>query len=149
FLRCPPEQDTLAGFPQLLVVETMFRKEMHGGSLWGEYSVPLVNWLSALGNERTEITDMTQAMIVAYTHMMGDKFLSCHDFWAVVENQRGWLNVNCPGNACGLNPSCGHEWKYGDGYEFTCHNVDSPVQQLTLLAGLAALHDRARREIKL
>jgi len=147
-LRYPPEQDTPSDLPQLLVVETMFREDMGGGSLWGEYSVPLVNWLGILGWERAEIPEMAEAMKVAYTHMMGSKFLSDSNFWAVVENNKGWLNVSCPGSGCGLHPNS-HGWDYGEGYEFSCHNVDNSLQQLTLLAGLAALHDRARHEIRL
>lgn len=30
-------------------------------------------------------------------------------------------------------------------YEFSCNNIDTFAQQLTLLAGLAALHDKIRK----
>ena len=48
--------------------------------------------------------------------------------------------------ACGLNPSHDH-MDIGQGYEFSCHNTDTPAQQLTLLAGLAALHDLVRKDM--
>lgn len=146
FLYYPPDEETNSASPQLLSVETMFKQDMHGSSLWGKYSVPLVNWLGGLGRwKRTELLEMVRAMRIAYTHMAG-RVYSDIAFQAVVENNRGWLNVSCPGNACDLNPDS-HEWKHGEGYEFSSHNVDSPIQQLTLLAGLAALHDWARKEI--
>lgn len=54
--------------------------------------------------------------------------------------------LNCPGNACGIHPVI--HWEEGEnGYKFSCHNVDTPMQQLTLLAGLATLHDKARQEM--
>jgi hypothetical protein len=31
------------------------------------------------------------------------------------------------------------------GFEFSCHNTDTPMQQLTILASLAALHDLVRK----
>lgn len=31
------------------------------------------------------------------------------------------------------------------GYRFKSYNVDNPVQQITILAGLGALHDKARK----
>ena len=63
-------------------------------------------------------------------------------FWVRLKNGR--LIMNCPGDACGIHPENWYE-ENDKGYEFNCHNVDSPMQQITLLAGLAALHDEARR----
>ncbi len=88
-------------------------------------------------------------MKIAYGWMFGERYLRIQEtsFRAQVDGEKGWLNVQCPGSGCGLCPSH-HGIERGRGYEFDSHNVDSPIQQLTLLAGLAALHDRARREIK-
>ena len=123
---------------------------MHGGSLGGEYSIPFVKWLATLFGTNS-IPEMVKAMKIAYNRMLGlHKFDQFH-FLASVDYESGWLNVSCPGNACGLNPihGAGYDMKRGLGYEFDCHNVDTPMQQITLLAGLAALHDRARKEIKI
>ena len=55
---------------------------------------------------------------------------------------------DCPGNACGIHPT-EVDLRYDlGGYEFSCHNVDSPAQQMALIVGLAALHDMARKEMK-
>jgi len=134
--------------PQLLTVQTMVKRDIHGGSLWGQYSQPLVQWFSAFP-PHTRIPEMEKAMQTAYEHIMGKKdYIREYDFRASVDYAGGWLNVSCPGDACGLNPNHGSEYemKRGIGYEFSCHNVDNLAQQLTLLAGLAALHDRARAE---
>lgn len=55
--------------------------------------------------------------------------------------ERGRFSVSCPGDACGLysDEYSSHDGRMG--HRFTCHNVDNPGQQLTLLAGLAALSD--------
>lgn len=51
------------------------------------------------------------------------------------------LHLRMPmGNAVGLDP----EWQGrlpGCGYDLVCHNTDMPLHQLTLLAGLARLHE--------
>ena len=135
---------TSAPFPQLLTVSTHTQPNMGGGSLHGMYGIPLCRFLCRLG-ERVRIPEMEQAMLTAYRYMLEPASYDTgnYDFRAQVE-RKGWLNVSCPGEACGLHPA--HELVEGRGYEVTSHNVDSPAQQITLLAGLAALHDQARRE---
>jgi len=144
-----PETETSSKIPQLLTVETMTREGMHGGSLHGEYGIHLVQWLSSF-KQYTAIPEMVKAMQDAYFQMFKySEFLS-RDFRASIDNENGWLNVDCPGNACGLHPSdSSYGMRKNSGYKFSCHNTDTPAQQITLLAGLAALHDRARKEIKL
>ena len=147
-LRCYKKDRTSCALPQLLTVETITEKKMHGGSLGGVYSIPLVGFLSSF-DEDTEIVEMTKAMIKAWDKMFGktDKYQR-HSFWAKVAYKNGWLNVSCSGDACGLHPVDNWGSTPGEGYKFSCHNVDSPMQQIALLAGLAALCDKARKEIK-
>lgn len=146
-----PKKETSATFPQLLTITTITTRELHGGSLSGEFSVPLCNWMDSLRENtapnRATIPEMIKAMKVAYSRMLGLTEFEEHYFRASVDYEGGWLNTSCPGNACGLNPVHMRP-KKGKGYEFSCHNVDTPVQQITLLASLAALHDRARKELK-
>jgi hypothetical protein len=147
-----PEKETSSLLPQLMTVFTVTRDEMHGGSLGGDYSVELCNWMGSLylqNKGRYEVTEMTEAMKIAHKKMFGAfRFGQEYYLWAKIVNDNGWLNVNCPGDACGLHPADSF-FRDGKGYEFACHNVDNPMQQITLLAGLAALHDKARREMKI
>jgi hypothetical protein len=138
--------ETISKMPQLLSVETTTQEGMHGGSLWGIYSIPLVAWLGS--HQGQSIDEMTIAMMSAYKYMWELELFNRPYFWTRVESSNGWLNVSCPGNACGLNPDSSSDLRPGRGYKFSCHNTDSPLQQITLLAGLAALHDQARKEIK-
>lgn len=142
-----PEEETSASIPQLMTVETVTNQGMHGGSLGGEISIPLYQWLSSLG-EGTNLPEVTQAMKIAHEYMFGDLHpFDDHCFRAYLAGNEGGFVANCPGQACGIYGEIWHVPKK-EGFKLNCHNVDSPAQQITLLAGLAALHDRARREIK-
>ncbi len=138
-------KETSASFPQLMIVDTIIDTGMHGGSLGGEFSIPLTQWLASLYQGRdTPIPEMTQAIKTAYGHIFGD-LKHCNDYYfrAYVGSENGGLVADCPGDACGIHPSDWGRIK-GMGYEFSCHNVDNAAQQITLLAGLATLHDKAR-----
>lgn len=128
---------------QLLHFFTITIKDMHGGSLGGSYSEPLVSWLSRFP-ARSPLAHLSGAMKAVFYHAFppkGERSLEDLYFHATVED-RGWLNITCPGDACGLNPKHGY-LDENKGYGFVCHNVDNPVQQLTLLAALGALSDMA------
>lgn len=98
-------------------------------------------------DDAIRLVKMEDAMRKAYVRMLRADYLDSLSFRASVENERGWLNVSCPGSACGLHPT-DHFMRDGYGFEFSSHNVDTPAQQLTLLAGLAALHDRVDQELQ-
>lgn len=142
-----PEIQTISNLPQLMTVQLATGHGMGASALSGMYSVPLVQWL-ARKQPPYAIPAMELAMQQAYQWMFGRKgVLRYGDFRASVDSEGGWLNVSCPGDACGLNPDhSGFSGVKGRGYRFLPHNVDNPVQQLTLLAGLAALHDLMYQE---
>jgi len=141
------EKEIQSNLFQLIEVSTAIHKGMHGGSLGGQFSVQLCNWMDSLRESgKSSIVEMIEAMRLAYKVMMGRNPYDWNDFRASVDYEGGWLNTSCPGNACGLNPDFMAP-KEGLGYNFGCHNVDTPAQQITLIAGLAALHDKARKEI--
>lgn len=71
-----------------------------------------------------------------------------HDFRAYITDD-GRFFFSCPGNACDL--AIYPEGSYRDlefPVEFSCHNLDTALQQLTLLSGLAALSDLARKDME-
>lgn len=82
-----------------------------------------------------------------YTYMRGGKlwpFIQ-REFRVLLRRPK-WVNFSCPGNACGLDPEDYYEKSLDWGYQLVPHNVDSPLQQLTLLAGVAMLYQLARQE---
>lgn len=78
----------------------------------------------------------------AYQYMMGKDEFSMNRFEVLFRENR-WVNLIVPGDACGLNPD-GYYNTDQEGYTIYPHNVDSVVQQLTLLMGIAAIHQEAR-----
>lgn len=139
------EEDTSSKTPQLLTIETTTRMGMHGGSFDANVSVALRRWLEQYSGTNT-IPEAVSVMMQAYNRMLGLRNFD-KPYFDVYIWENGGLNLSCPGNACGLNPL--HSGIIGGrGYKLACHNVDNPEQQLTLIAGLAAICDRARAEIK-
>lgn len=132
---------------QLLTFQTITDHGQHGGSLDGDFSISLCSWLSR-HPPCTPIHEVKQAMEIAYGRMFR---LRAYDKLSFRATQRGSgiIHASCPGDACEIHPGHPRSEPYvNEGDKFTCHNVDSPLQQLTFLAGLAALHDKARKEIK-
>jgi len=137
-----PGFETTSTFPQLICIQTETVKGPHGGSLSGEYGQEVVAWLRR--REPGEISEMVSAMRIVWEKMDGRmKDFDRLSFNANLSNN-GWLCIDCPGDRCGLNPSSSYA-KRGDGFKFSCHNTDTPMQQLVLLASLAALHDLVRK----
>lgn len=125
---------------QLITVETSTRRGNYGGALCGRYAA-LVRAELAREPKHTRSDEMELAMREAYDRMVGLRAFDKNSFQASLPYGNGWLNVDCPGQACCLHPNHNADINYqGSGYEFSCHNTDTPVQQLTLLAGLAALN---------
>lgn|SRR3989344_7537152 len=127
---------------QLLTIQLSTAHGMHGGELSGTYSPVLVKWLK---NHPGRITEIENAMRKAYIRMLRKDYLDELSFRAST-NERGWFLTSCPGDACGLHPT-DHSMRDDCGFQFRSHNVDNPAQQLTLLAGLAALHDKVDSEL--
>jgi len=126
---------------QLLTLTTATLRDSNGCSLSGKYSIPLVNFLKLFDSD-TDIPEIVEAMKEAYGSMFGKS--SDYDFRATIASQ-GQLHISCPGSSCGLNPSFNCSAEEEQGYDFDSHNVDNPAQQITLLAGLAALCGLARK----
>ena len=81
-------------------------------------------------------------METAYTYMMGKNEYPALNRFEVWFRENRWVNLTCPGDRCGLDPN-GY-YNTDQGYEIYSHNVDSVAQQLTLLMGIAAIHQEAR-----
>lgn len=139
------DNKTSSKLPQLFTVRLVTERGMHGAELGGMYGIEFVNWLRGQPMGRN-LNVMTEAMWLAHNRLIGNNLYDSHNFRASVHNEDGWLNVTCPGDGCGLNPGS-RGIDPGRGYEFSSHNVDNPHQQLTLLAGLAALHERVDQEL--
>lgn len=145
----PIEETTSSLLPQLMTVQTATIQESHGGFLCGEISPFLNNYLISLGMKDTlELEQIREAMMRAYIKMNGRLEPYSEDSFRAHIYDEGRIILDCPGDRCGIYIPPEQRHSTFRGREFSSHNVDNPSQQLTLLAGLAALHDKARREMK-
>lgn len=135
---------------QILTFSTGFRQGFY--PLCGIYSPHFADWIRSTGefSPGERMDDVAKAMLSTWKKMNGFKkngSIYPHtesEFW-VSAYDSGWLNITCPGDACGLHPASTYVDNHG-GYEFSCHNMDTPIQQLTLLAALAKLDMKCREE---
>jgi hypothetical protein len=92
--------------------------------------------------EHTHIEAVVDAMKKADNHMWPSD--TRYGRFGALFRKPKWLNLDVPGDACGLDPGGYHDESLGHGYTLHPHNVDSSLQQLTFLAGLEKLHDLVR-----
>lgn len=141
---------------QLLELETQCRPgyEMYGHSVAGNVSPRLVSWLRNKGEQaykcRSSLPELdavgnamrhTWRVINQRTQWKSARFCGC----TILRDGR--FILTCPGNACDVamyfDSRCDPEEP--EEVRFSCHNLDQPRQQLTLVAGLAKLCELARR----
>ncbi len=144
-----PEQRTSAKIPQLMNVEMILSRRESGLAvgIGGEISRAFWTWMIAHGPDR-QLKDVVSAMRAAWYKISPFyKLWHLDDDFSAEIREDGWMAMDCPGDRCGVFPS--HiGLRPHQGYEFGCHNVDTVDQQLTLLAGLAALHTKARKDMQ-
>lgn len=138
----PPEQNTSSKQVQLTAptVHILDRAFPLGGNC----SIEFAQWLNS--HKDSELVEPTQAVKTAWRMMMGeaDDFTDWH--LQAMTHDDGRLRISCPGDACEIFCDPMRSEK-GRGHTFADHNMDSPIQQLTLLAGLAATETLARQEL--
>lgn len=142
-----PENDTYCSQSQLLEFNIGSGQTEKESFIGGSFSPTMVKWLRSLGNE--PLMCVTEATTLAYRHINVLKATyDRNDFDAEVRD--GEVFIKCPGDRTLIHPypSAGINTCDNEGYEFSSHNVFSFQQQWTLLVGLSALHDRARKEIQ-
>ncbi|MDD5696872.1 MAG: hypothetical protein PHO90_02785 [Candidatus Pacebacteria bacterium] len=143
-----PDKEIVSKRNQLIALDIAVSREMGGCGIGGIWSKNFRNYLYCLCANKTRTDQVKQEAVKAmknvYFHCFNrrNKTGGDSDFW--ISNENAWLLINCPGDRCGIYPV--HASSDNEGCEFSCHNVDTPVQQLTLLAGLAVLHDKTRED---
>lgn len=141
----PKERDTKSKQIQLITANLAVMDGQY--PLSGECSKEFAQWLRSK-KEYEEFPDATKATRVSWKRFFNqvDK-LDRHRLLAIALSDGRFL-ISCPGDACEIASDSIYIRK-DMGHEFNCHNMDSSMQQLTLLAGLAALEMQARKELNL
>lgn len=137
---------TNTAIPQLLTIDGMaVERRMYGGALNATVSRRLGLWINqritqGVRKEEAVITAMRRA----YTRMWPRRIGRAEgtDFRCSYR-EPNLVFLDCPGNATGLGPDDVDSVSAESGYPLVPHNTDSPIHQLTLLWGLAALYQLA------
>lgn len=139
---------------QLMTIHT--RVDNHAtagyGHMMGGHIYPdMRRWLARLGSAgdtdplktvRLAMSSVAQSLDPEHTELFAD---NCR----ANVNSEGRFILECAGNACdvAIYPDLDRGPNSDEPSQFACHNLDWARQQLTLLAGLAALHDMAANEL--
>jgi hypothetical protein len=144
-----PDKETASKVDQLIALDVVCLNEMGGSGIGGVWSAEFCDYLCWLfnnqGRAKNVMKEASEAMKAVYHHCYyrKDKDLYEDEFWARVE-ANAWLIINFSGDRCGIHPS--ERALFRRGCEFSCHNVDTAVQQLGLLAALCVIHSKARED---
>ena len=138
-------KQTSAKNNQLLTFQISCGKGMGRFPIWGHYGIDFCLWLNSLGSHQFD--EVLKEMEDVYFHIYSGE--EGWGFQAYVE-ERAWLIISTPGDACGIHPLGDYSWEpeKGRGREYSCHNMDNPGQQIILLVALAVLSDMARKDMK-
>jgi len=138
---------------QLAIFDLETKVGQYGGSITVLFSISFVRWLASRyqvqKEEKLYISEVGLAMRQAQA-----KMLSLTEPPPEDPKQNGMIlwhsqffSLNCFGDSAGLDPSDGYRYRAegeNRGIGLTTHNVDGPIQQLILLAGIAKLCDLCR-----
>ncbi len=106
-------------------------------------SKKLCTWLVAQDNSSIESLGnaIKVAMMRAYQNFSVFGISQANDISFCVQLESGskFVHLSCPGNACGFSPHDRADENDDEGYELVPHNLDTPMQQFTLLAGISEL----------
>lgn len=138
------EKPTNSNLPQLMVLHLIAHRGLHGGSLGGEYGIAFCNQLRKIRKDTKVQCRVLDAMQNGLCRIFNSEPF---DHFRFEISEKGGLIIDCPGDACGINPSDWSQISPDRGYEFGCHNVDTPAQQLILLIGLAILHQEVDKTL--
>lgn len=130
------EGETFSKKPQLITLKTIIQDGNGGGSLDGMFSEKMGTFLRETTDEF--VSSVSQAMICAHKNMDMLRSYNRHSFRHNLNGGR--THLSCPGNACNVVFEAS-DYDRQIGGNISCHNVDSVLQQITLLAGLAKLCD--------
>lgn len=125
----------------------------HSAPLGGVIAPILADWVESVYKNRPRLEEVEEAMWIAWNAMSDFRVKkekgspNPYPHFSSRLGEKGSFFLSCLGNACDISTTDWWDRREGSGHDLGCHNLDTPVQQLSLLAGLAALHDIAAGEI--
>ena len=140
-------EETSAKEKQHIELDVHYEHGQHGSSLSGYLGIEISQYFIS-GSEALQ-TVILPAAIQAMTRAHGKMWvLSDYDRYTLRASVRnGFLILDCPGDACEIHFS-DHDSRIDRDRKFTCHNVDTPLQSLTLLAGLTSIVGNISKQLE-
>jgi hypothetical protein len=136
---------------QLIDLECYWLKEkdsFHGAPIGGRTSPALTAWVAAhYLDERIKNSIKGAMLSISKTYFPSRKRDDVIDrlSFGVSFGKNGHFELQCPGNACTVSTDV--DFHQGNGLSLICHNLDTCIQQLMLLAGLAELCGLAAKDL--
>ena len=127
--------------PQMQLVELWSRKrgEPYGGGLTVEVLPALCKWINANINNELQARSMKKSMIESYRQMAGKvHFFEDISFRVSLQPTKS-IHLDVPGESCGLDSAYSTGNNLDRSYRLVPHNTDTPLQQLSLLSGVAKM----------
>ncbi len=143
-----PDKETTSNLKQLIALDFITSKSGQNGfgGVWSAAFCNYLRWLYKNPVRLKEVTDeATKAMQAVFNRCYYRKNPR-YDFWVRV-GENACLLISCFGDRCRVCPSPSRMALPGEGCEFFCKNVDTPVQMTALAAALFSMHDNARRDM--
>jgi hypothetical protein len=128
--------------PDMAINLSVIKPGMEASNMSVPFCDGLCQWLVAISeNKWTMLDEVVTAMTRAWDIMSKGRDYDKYYIRAFCE--QGRLIMDVPGNATGIYMGTG---SFGAGYgTMYSHNMDTGLQQLSILAGLAKLHDLYRK----
>jgi len=137
---------------QFMCIQNFLRAEgdFHAAPLGGTVSPILTHWVENIKTfPRHGIAEAMRCTWNAVgpfpIHKQRRETESIH--FRARRGENGSFFLSCPGNACDISTVDWWHRKSGEGHDLDCHNLDTPAQQITLLSGLAVMHEMADKDI--
>lgn len=123
-------------------------KHFHGSAFSFTYSRQVLDFATKIWSDEQLFEVIKKSMRKAYTRLTGGgprliKLMEGEFYLGQSQNNPRWPYFRVPGDCACIGPDHRfNEREYGSGY--FSHNVDTKIQQLTLLAGIIKLANSAR-----
>jgi len=129
---------------QLLTLTLLTDPGVHGFSINVDLSVNVCKWIKSKTKSNQESVKCAEILTTLQTNFfhLNGKSSSKNDFTANLDHPQ-WIWLGVPGGSCQLH-SEKYEINSGQGYRLIPHNIESSIQQLSFLMGLAKMHDLIR-----
>lgn len=125
---------------QLVAINMIAKNGQHGSSISGSFGMEVTEYIKSLNPSNLMISNVNKAMRIAHGHMFTfDEYDNDRIYSEINANN---VSFTVPGNGCGINAAlheCNHLQR---GVAFSCHNVDNPLQSLTLVVGITSLTEQ-------